>query len=168
MILYEVRVGRLEPLVYDNPDDAFREASSFKAHGKRVSVVKKNYLNGSRLGTTHLSVNAYEAILRRLKRQCKGYAYVKATHVRRAAGSVDESEWGDPMVAKGDALAFVAAVLADFTPISDIIIDDYGYAPKFYDVFYVMRVYASNELIGAWDLLYETPQADPKPHVMDV
>lgn len=167
MNLYEVRVGKCEPLVFDNVQDAMWEASGFKARGKSVSVTRKVYLEGARLRTTRLSVAKYDALVRRLTRQCKRYAYVKAMYARKCLGSVDETEWGEPMKATERAISVIAAKVAEYEPTSEVNIDDYGHVVKFYDSFYVMRVYAARHLVNGWTLLYETPQADPKPHQMD-
>jgi len=166
MILYEVRLEKQEPWVFDNAEDAFRNAFAFLGTKTRVVLLRKTYDDGVRIGTTRLSVAKFRDLFHRLIGLCKGYEYVKATHVRKCCGSEDESDWGDPM-RKSGAIACLAATLAEFEPTSELTIDDYGYVPHFYDVFHVMRVYATNELVGKWDLVYETPQADPKPHVMD-
>lgn len=174
MTIYEVRVGKWEPMLFDDVTDALAMALDYQRDGKRVSVFRKNYQDGVRLGTTRLSVEGYASLVRRLERQCIGMALIKVVSVRRTNYEESETEVLPPTgigkFCKGMPsvmMQYAAATCSEYKPSSELVIDDYGYVPHFYDVFYVRQVWASKGQFEPWELLYETPQADPKPHVMD-
>lgn len=167
MDIYEVKVGRWEPMVFDNVYEALSEASGFKAEGRKVEVRRRRYMNGARLGTKRLSVAQYDGLVRRLMKQCKamGATTIKVVTIRRTASSVEENDEGTFF--KASDVPSVAAMLTEYEPSSELVIDDSSYSPKFYDVFHTMAAYAIKDKYSEWSLLYETPRPDPQPHMMD-
>ena len=113
----------------------------------------------------------FQWIRKWLTKQCKslGTKYIRVAHVRRTDGGIDDNFVDESYAdATPDEIEYAAALAAEYTPHSDIVIDDYGYVPHFYDVYWTLRVYGyDSPRYFCPAVLYETPRPEPKPHVMD-
>lgn len=165
MTIYEVRVGKRKPMIFDNLLEALNNA---ECHGAKTLVWRKTYYDGYLCGCRRVGVAKFLGLCAKLNRICKarGFKQLRVVSVRECYGNVQEDECVAPCSVPNE-VDYVASVLAEYTPSSELTIDDSSYVVKFYDVFFYLKVEGRGTTRESWQEIYATPLAEPKPHVMD-